>query len=128
MRPLSDPKRPWRAGKGRGGRGQGAGDLGLQLLPPGTQRPWPPAALHTSCFRLVLATQQVPVATGRLPFAPSWRVMMMESRLTFRTPSTSAMAAEVMAAKPKRMAADTENFILACVCMCGVDMEGRWVS
>lgn len=42
----------------------------LQALPPGTHRPAPASLLHASCFRLVLGTQQVPLAVGRLPF---WR-------------------------------------------------------
>lgn len=41
----------------------------LQSLPPGTQRPVAPdAAVHVSCLREVLATQQSPVGTGRLSF------------------------------------------------------------
>ena len=41
----------------------------LQLLTPaGTHLPLWPLTLHTSCFKLVLATQHAPVGTGRLAF------------------------------------------------------------
>ncbi len=52
-------------------------DRNSQLLPPGTQRPaWPFAALQESCLRLVSATQQLPLGTGRFWF---WRATMVES-------------------------------------------------
>ena len=72
---------------------------GLQLLPPGTQRPaWPLAALQASCFRLVSGTQQVPLGVGRLPF---WRAARTESW----------GKAEAMATMPKRMVA-MDSFML----------------
>lgn len=41
----------------------------IQLLAAeGTQRPACPFTLHTSCFRLVFATQHEPDATGRPAF------------------------------------------------------------
>jgi len=49
-------------------------DMNLQpLVFAGTQRPDCPFTLQTSCFRLVLATQQAPAGTGRFAFTP-WGV------------------------------------------------------
>lgn len=45
------------------------GSRHLQLLAPlGTHLPLCPLTLHTSCFKLVLATQQAPLGTGRPAF------------------------------------------------------------
>ena len=41
----------------------------IKLLPPeATQRPVCLITLHTSCFKLIFAAQQVPVETGRPAF------------------------------------------------------------
>jgi hypothetical protein len=45
------------------------GNLQLFTL-SGTHRPLWPLTVHTSCFKLVLATQQAPSGTGRLALAP----------------------------------------------------------
>jgi len=72
-------------------------DQDVQLLPPGTQRPtWPLAAVQASCLTLVLATQQVPLATGRPWF---WRAMM--------TPLSCGMAETRPAAARRRVARDS---------------------
>lgn len=66
-----------------------------QSLPPGTQRPVAPDVLvQVSCLRLVLATQQLPLGTGRPAF--------------WRSPRTEA---EVRAPRA-RMKVATENCIL----------------
>lgn len=84
-------------------------DCYLQLFPPGTQRPvWPLAAVQVSCFKLVLATQHAPLGTGRLSF---WRRTLTALRGALRTPSTSRVPAEAMAARPKTRVA-RENCIL----------------
>ena len=49
-------------------------DMNLQpLVLAGTHRPDCPFTLQTSCFKLVLATQQAPSGTGRLALTP-WGV------------------------------------------------------
>ena len=53
-----------------------------QLFPPGTQRPLAPLeAVQASCFKLVLATQHWPEATGRLPFC-RFSMVAAEARAT----------------------------------------------
>jgi len=76
----------------------------IQGLPPGRQRPaWPLAATQLSCLRLVLATQQDPLGTGRFWFC----LAAMAGTAGF---SAAGMADET-AARARRMG--VKNFILS---------------
>jgi hypothetical protein len=75
--------------------------LQLKLAPRGKQRPAAPVAVvHTSSFKLVLGTQQLPDATGRLALAParSWR-RTSRRMAPSRGVSTVAAVAKAMRAK-----------------------------
>ena len=71
--------------------------------PPGTHLPAAPLTVQASCFKDWLGIQQAPLAAWR--FSSSLRGVL-------RTPSTSVIAAEEMATRPKRTAV-MENCILA---------------
>lgn len=82
----------------------------LKEAPSGTQTPFAPAAVvHTSSFKLVLATQQLPEATGRFALTParSWR---RTSRRIADSRGVSIVSA--LAAANRARAVAKENCIL----------------
>jgi hypothetical protein len=83
----------------------------LQLFTEsGTQRPDWPLLKQTSSFKLVAATQQPPVGTGRLAFTPA-RSRRSTSRRTADAPGSSTAIAEAKATRAIK-AVGMENFML----------------
>ena len=72
----------------------------------GTHLPVWPLTLQTSCFKLVLATQQVPLGTGRPAF---WRAKMSRRRTEVSDSMTAALTERAVKKREVRMV----NFILA---------------
>jgi hypothetical protein len=65
------------------------------LEPEGTQRPVEPLTLQTSCFKLLLGAQQLPVGTGRPAFWGEGAAKAMEVRRAM-APSVTFMIANLV--------------------------------
>lgn len=59
---------------------QPMGGYSQPLEPEGTQRPVEPLTLQTSCFKLALGAQQLPVGTGRPAFWGAGAAKAMEAK------------------------------------------------